>query len=69
MWALTYALEKAEGDKLLAAKMLGIGKSTLYRKLNEHSIRDDIQKLRPKRREIREAPAPNPEAPTSEDAA
>ena len=56
LWALTYALQRAEGDKLLAADMLGIGKSTLYRKLNEHKIRDEIPKAKPKRRDVKIVP-------------
>ena len=34
--AILRALEKAGGDKVLAARMLGIGKTTLYRKLREY---------------------------------
>jgi two-component system response regulator HydG len=30
------ALAEAEGDKQLAARLLGIGKTTLYRKLKEY---------------------------------
>jgi two-component system response regulator HydG len=33
-------IEQLNGDKLLAAKLLGIGKTTLYRKLKEYAIRD-----------------------------
>jgi two-component system response regulator HydG len=32
------ALERLNGDKLMAARMLGIGKTTLYRKLKEYGI-------------------------------
>ncbi|HXZ80525.1 MAG TPA: sigma-54 dependent transcriptional regulator [Terriglobales bacterium] len=35
--AILTAIEQLNGDKLLAAKMLGIGKTTLYRKLKEYS--------------------------------
>lgn len=35
--AILAALKAAKGDKLLAAERLGIGKTTLYRKLNEYS--------------------------------
>lgn len=35
---LQYALSLTEGDKLKAAKLLGIGKSTFYRKLARHGI-------------------------------
>jgi phosphoribosylcarboxyaminoimidazole (NCAIR) mutase len=30
------AITQANGDKLLAARLLGIGKTTLYRKLREY---------------------------------
>ena len=33
-------LEKLNGDKLMAARLLGIGKTTLYRKLKEYDIED-----------------------------
>ena len=36
--SLLRALKECGGDKLAAAKLLQIGKSTLYRKLNEHEI-------------------------------
>ena len=35
---LLHTLELAKGDKREAAKILGIGKSTLYRKLKKHGI-------------------------------
>ena len=34
--AIVGAIEKLSGDKLMAAKLLGIGKTTLYRKLKEY---------------------------------
>jgi two-component system response regulator HydG len=34
--AIVGAIETLNGDKLLAAKLLGIGKTTLYRKLKEY---------------------------------
>jgi DNA-binding NtrC family response regulator len=34
--AIVTALDHVKGDKLLAAKLLGIGKTTLYRKLKEY---------------------------------
>jgi DNA-binding NtrC family response regulator len=33
-------IEQLNGDKLLAARLLGIGKTTLYRKLKEYAFRD-----------------------------
>ena len=38
--AILAALEQLRGDKLLAARMLGIGKTTLYRKLKEYGVRE-----------------------------
>jgi two-component system response regulator HydG len=35
--AILEAIEQLHGDKLMAAKLLGIGKTTLYRKLKEYS--------------------------------
>jgi two-component system response regulator HydG len=32
------ALERLNGDKVMTARMLGIGKTTLYRKLKEYGI-------------------------------
>jgi DNA-binding NtrC family response regulator len=36
--AILSALTQLHGDKLLAAKLLGIGKTTLYRKLKEYAV-------------------------------
>ena len=36
--ALERALKESEGDKLAAARLLNVGKSTLYRKLKRHGI-------------------------------
>ena len=36
--AILETLEKLQGDKLAAAKMLGIGKTTMYRKLKEYGL-------------------------------
>ncbi len=36
--AILETLRKLDGDKLLAARLLGIGKTTLYRKLKEYGI-------------------------------
>jgi DNA-binding NtrC family response regulator len=38
--AILDTLKKLNGDKLLAARLLGIGKTTLYRKLKEYGIAD-----------------------------
>lgn len=38
--AIVSALNQLDGDKLMTAKMLGIGKTTLYRKLKEYGITD-----------------------------
>ncbi len=40
--AILKALRQLQGDKLLAAKLLGIGKTTLYRKLKEYGLGDDL---------------------------
>ena len=37
--AILNAVAEAKGDKLLAARMLGIGKTTLYRKLRQYDRR------------------------------
>jgi two-component system response regulator HydG len=36
--AILMALRQTKGDKIMAAKLLGIGKTTLYRKLKEYNI-------------------------------
>jgi two-component system response regulator HydG len=38
--AILNTIRQLKGDKLLAAKLLGIGKTTLYRKLKEYGIAD-----------------------------
>jgi DNA-binding NtrC family response regulator len=38
--AILRTIEQLKGDKLLAAKLLGIGKTTLYRKLKEYAAED-----------------------------
>jgi two-component system response regulator HydG len=38
--AILQALETTEGDRARAARLLGIGKSTIYRKLKEYGIED-----------------------------
>ncbi len=41
--AILGAIRSLHGDKLQAAKLLGIGKTTLYRKLKEYGILDPLQ--------------------------
>ncbi|MGA2216771.1 MAG: sigma-54 dependent transcriptional regulator [Terracidiphilus sp.] len=41
--AILGAIRKLNGDKLQAARLLGIGKTTLYRKLKEYGIADPLQ--------------------------
>jgi len=36
--AIIMALRQTNGDKIMAARLLGIGKTTLYRKLKEYSV-------------------------------
>jgi two-component system response regulator HydG len=38
--AILRTIDQLKGDKLLAARLLGIGKTTLYRKLKEFAIQD-----------------------------
>jgi DNA-binding NtrC family response regulator len=39
--AILHTIRQLNGDKLTAAKLLGIGKTTLYRKLKEYGIEKD----------------------------
>jgi two-component system response regulator HydG len=39
--AILCAIEQLNGDRALAAKLLGIGKTTLYRKLKEYQEADE----------------------------
>jgi len=39
--AIVNTIRQLKGDKLMAAKLLGIGKTTLYRKLKEYGLTDD----------------------------
>jgi len=39
--AILRTIRELRGDKLMAAKLLGIGKTTLYRKLKEYGVSDD----------------------------
>jgi two-component system response regulator HydG len=39
--AILNTLHQLKGDKLMAARLLGIGKTTLYRKLKEYGVSDD----------------------------
>jgi len=38
-------ITQLNGDKLLAARLLGIGKTTLYRKLKEYSARSALSRI------------------------
>lgn len=40
--AILNTIRQLKGDKLLAARLLGIGKTTLYRKLKEYGLSDNI---------------------------
>jgi two-component system response regulator HydG len=40
--AILGTIRQLKGDKLMAAKLLGIGKTTLYRKLKEYGISDGL---------------------------
>jgi two-component system response regulator HydG len=40
--AILGTIRQLNGDKLMAAKLLGIGKTTLYRKLKEYGIAEDV---------------------------
>jgi two-component system response regulator HydG len=39
--AIMSTIQQLDGDKLLAAKLLGIGKTTLYRKLKEYGLGEE----------------------------
>jgi two-component system response regulator HydG len=41
--AILVTIRQLKGDKLMAAKLLGIGKTTLYRKLKEYGIAEDVE--------------------------
>jgi two-component system response regulator HydG len=41
--AILETIRQLNGDKLMAAKLLGIGKTTLYRKLKEYGIADRLE--------------------------
>ena len=40
--AILETIRQLKGDKLMAAKLLGIGKTTLYRKLKEYGIAEGV---------------------------
>ncbi|GAC1366838.1 MAG: hypothetical protein NVSMB3_15480 [Acidobacteriaceae bacterium] len=42
--AIIRTIRKLKGDKLMAARLLGIGKTTLYRKLKEYGLEDELDK-------------------------
>jgi two-component system response regulator HydG len=39
--AILSTIRQLRGDKLMAARLLGIGKTTLYRKLKEYGLGED----------------------------
>ena len=39
--AILGTIRQLRGDKLMAARLLGIGKTTLYRKLKEYDLSDE----------------------------
>jgi len=41
--AILGTIRELKGDKLMAAKLLGIGKTTLYRKLKEYGVSDGLE--------------------------
>lgn len=41
--AILGTIRQLKGDKLMAAKLLGIGKTTLYRKLKEYGISEGLE--------------------------
>jgi DNA-binding NtrC family response regulator len=41
--AILGTIRQLKGDKLMAARLLGIGKTTLYRKLKEYGITEGIE--------------------------
>ena len=41
--AILGTIRQLKGDKLMAAKLLGIGKTTLYRKLKEYGIAEELE--------------------------
>ena len=41
--AILRTLRETGGDKLAAARLLGIGKTTLYRKLKQYQIKQNVQ--------------------------
>ena len=43
--AILGTLRQLKGDKLMAAKLLGIGKTTLYRKLKEYGVTEGLEGL------------------------
>jgi len=40
--AIIATIAQLNGDKLMAARLLGIGKTTLYRKLKEYGICEEV---------------------------
>ncbi len=40
--AILTTIRQLKGDKLMAARLLGIGKTTLYRKLKEYGLSENV---------------------------
>jgi transcriptional regulator of acetoin/glycerol metabolism len=47
--AIRHALVRTEGDTTVAARLLGIGRTTLYRKIKEYRLEADLRSSRPGR--------------------
>ena len=43
--AILGTIRQLHGDKLMAARLLGIGKTTLYRKLKEYGLAEAVESL------------------------
>jgi two-component system response regulator HydG len=43
--AILGTIRRLKGDKLMAARLLGIGKTTLYRKLKEYGLSELVDSL------------------------
>jgi DNA-binding NtrC family response regulator len=63
--AILTALKQTNNDKIKAAKLLGIGKTTLYRKLKEYDVRSDHEEAVPLTSPSESVPPANASAPPS----